>query len=102
MPNTALIADLGRALELLKQVDESRLDFPPDGEASADISELTGIKSYPVDSHKQNVRARINAVVQAGDRFKPRAASNYVSKLIPACVKLAPPVDDWRTSLNKD
>ena len=102
MPNTALLADLGRAIELLNQVDESRLEFPPDGETSADISELTGVKSYPVDSHKQNVKARIDAVVKAGDRLKPRAASNYVSKLIPACVKLAPPVDDWRTSLNKD
>ncbi len=102
MPNTALLADLSRALELLEQVDESGLEFSPDGETSPDISELTGVKSYPVDSHKNNVKARIEAVIKAGDKFKPRAASDYVSKLIPACVKLAPHIDDWRTSLNKD
>ena len=102
MSNTALLADLDRALELLNQVDESGLDFPPDGETSADIRELTGIESYPTNSHKENLKARIAAVVQAGDKLKPRAASNYISKIIPACVKLAPPVDDWRTSLNKD
>lgn len=102
MPNTALLADLDRALELLRQVDESRIDFPPDGETSADIRELTGVESYPVDSHKQNLNARIAAVVKAGDKLKPRAASEYVSKLIPACVKLAPHIDDWRTSLNKE
>lgn len=98
MSNTALLADLDRALELLSQVDESELDFPPDGETSPDISELTGIESYPVNSHRENLQARIAAVVKAGDKLKPRAASNYVSKIIPACVKLAPPIDDWRTA----
>ena len=102
MSNTALLADLNRALELLNQVDESGLDFPPDGETSADIRELTGIDSYPIKSHKENLQARIAAVVKAGDKLKPRATSKYITKLIPACVKLAPPVDDWRTSLNKE
>ena len=102
MPNTALLADLDRALELLRQVDESELDFPPDGESSADIRELTGIESYSTSSHKENLQDRIAAVVEAGDKLKPRVSSKYVTKLIPACVKLAPPVDDWRTSLNKD
>ena len=101
MSNSALLADLERALELLKQVDESELDFPPDGETSADIRKLTGIESYSVDSHTQNLRDRIAAVVKAGDKLKPRASSKYVSKIIPACVKLAPPVDDWRTSPHK-
>lgn len=98
MDKTSLLADLNRALDLLNQVNESRLDFSPDGEASADIHELTGIKNYPVDSHKENVRARIDAVKKAGDKLKPRAASDYLSKLIPACVRLAPPSDDWRTA----
>ena len=101
MPNTELLADLERALELLSQVDESELDFSPEGETSTDIRELTGIESYSVKSHKENLQDRIAAVMKAGDKLKPRAASNYVSKLIPACVKLAPPVDDWRTSPNK-
>ena len=98
MDKTSLLADLNRALDLLNQVNESRLDFSPDGEDSADIHELTGIKNYPVDSHKENVRARIDAVKKAGDKLKPRAASDYLSKLIPACVRLAPPSDDWRTA----
>ena len=96
MSRTALLADLGRAFELLSRMDESRLDFAPDGEVSADIRELTGIERYPVDSHKENLQARIDAVVKAGDKLKPRAASEYVSKLIPACVKLGPPSDDRR------
>ena len=96
MVKVALLADLDRALELLTQVDESQLDFSPDGETSADIRELTGIKSYPVDSHAANLQARIDAVIKAGDKLEDRTASDYVSKLIPACVKLAPPVDDWR------
>ena len=96
MPNSPLLADLGRALELVTRLDESKLDFAPDGDASADIREMTGIESYPVSSHKENIQARIDAVVQAGDKLKPRNASNYVSKLIPACVKLGPSVDGRR------
>ena len=94
----SLLADLTRALELVNQIDESRLDFEPDGQVSPDIRELTGIDSYPVDSHTKNLQARLDAVVKAGDKLKPRDASDYVSKIIPACVKLAPPVDDWRTA----
>ena len=92
--STPLIADLGRALDLLIQVDESRLDFEPDPTVSADVRELTGIETYPVDSHRINLQARIDAVVQAGDRLEPRDPSEYVSKLIVACVRLAPPSDD--------
>lgn len=98
MVNTSLLADLTRALELVNQVDESRLDFAPDGTVSSDIREITGIDSYPVDSHTKNLEARIHAVVKAGDKLTPRDASEYVSKVIPACVKIAPPVDDWRTA----
>ena len=94
MIRTSLLVDLGRALDLLKQVDESKLDFDPDANVSADIRELTGLQTYPVDSHMANLRARIEAVVQAGDRLGPRDPSEYVSKLIVACVRLAPPSDD--------
>lgn len=94
MAQTPLLADLGRALELLKQVDESMLDFSPDPNVSADICELTGLQAYPVDSHQANLRARIEAVKQAGERLNPRDPSDYVSKLIIACVRLAPPSDD--------
>jgi hypothetical protein len=91
---TSLLVDLGRALDLLKQVDESKLEFDPDAIVSADIRELTGLQTYPVDSHMANLRARIEAVVQAGDRLGPRDPSEYVSKLIVACVRLAPPSED--------
>ncbi len=94
MIRTSLLVDLGRALDLLKQVDESKLEFDPDANVSADIRELTGLQTYPVDSHMANLRARIEAVVQAGDRLGPRDPSDYVSKLIVACVRLAPPSDD--------
>ena len=94
MTNTLLLADLGRAFDLLSQVDESRLDFAPDQNVSADISELTGLETYPVDSHMANLQARIEAVVKAGEKLEPRDPSDYVSKLIVACVKLAPPNDD--------
>ena len=94
MVRTSLVVDLGRALDLLKQVDESKLDFDPDENVSADIRELTGLQTYPVDTHQANLRARIEAVVQAGDRLGPRDPSEYVSKLIVACVRLAPPSDD--------
>jgi hypothetical protein len=93
VPNS-LLSDLGRALDLIKQVDESKLEFAPDANVSADIRELTDLQSYPVDSHQANVQARIEAVIQAGDKLGPREPSEYVSKLIIACVKLAPPSDD--------
>ena len=94
MARTPLSADLERALDLLQQVDESRLDFAPDPNVSPDIRELTGLQAYPVDSHLANLRARIEAVKQAGDKLNPREPSDYVSKLIVACVRLAPPSDD--------
>ena len=94
MEPTPLLADLGRALDLLKQVDESRLDFAPDPNVSPDIRELMGLETYPVDSHMANLRARIEAVVEAGDKLDPRDPSDYVSQLIVACVRLAPPSDD--------
>lgn len=94
MAPNPLMADLERALELLRQVDESRLDFAPDPHVSADIRELTGVHEYPVDSHLSNLRARIEAVDKAGNKLDPRNPSDYVSKLIVACVKLAPPSDD--------
>ncbi len=93
MTHTPLLTDLERAFDLLSQVDESRLDFPPDGNVSPDIRELTGLETYPVDSHQANLQARIEAVVKAGDKLEPRAPSDYVSKLIVACVRLAPPSD---------
>jgi hypothetical protein len=92
--HTPLLADLERAFDLLNQVDESRLDFAPDGNVSPDIRELTGLETYPVDSHLANLRARIEAVVKAGDKLEPGDPSDYVSKLIVACVRLAPPSDD--------
>ena len=93
MTHTLLLADLERALDLLNQVDESRLDFDPDRNVSPDIRELTGLETYPVDSHLANLRARIEAVVKAGDKLGSRDPSDYVSKLIVACVRLAPPSD---------
>ncbi len=94
MPHTPLLADLERAFDLLIQVDESKLDFAPDGNVSEDLRELGGLEHYPVDSHKENLRARIKAVANAGDKLKARDPSDYVSKLIIACVRLAPPSDD--------
>jgi hypothetical protein len=88
------LADLERALDLLRQVDESRLDFDPDPNVSSDIRALTGVETYPVESHLANLRARIEAVVKAGNELDPRDPSDYVSKLIVACVRLAPPSDD--------
>jgi hypothetical protein len=88
------LADLERAFDLLNQVDESRLDFAPDGNVSPDIRELTNLETYPVDSHLANLQARIEAVIKAGDKLEPRDPSDYVSKLIVACVRLAPPSDD--------
>ncbi|MFT6435582.1 MAG: hypothetical protein ACJAVI_003637 [Candidatus Azotimanducaceae bacterium] len=94
MTKTPLLTDLERASDLLTQVDESRLDFAPDGDVSPDIRELTGVEIYPIESHAANLRARIEAVVTAGDKLEPRAPSDYVSKLIGACVRLAPPSED--------
>jgi len=97
MSRTPLLADLERALDLLKQVDESRLDFAPDPHVSPDIRELrelTGLEAYPVNSHLANLQARIEAVEKAGNKLGPRDPSDYVSKLIVACVRLAPPSDD--------
>ena len=89
-----LLADLGRALDLLQQVDESRLDFKPDPTVSGDIRTLTGIEHYPTQSHLENLKARIDAVERAGERLEARNPSEYVSQLIVACVRLAPPSDD--------
>lgn len=94
MERTALLADLERAFDLLKQIDESRLDFAPGPDVSPDIRKLTGLDSYPADSHRANLQARIEAVVKAGNKLEPRAPSDYVSKLIVACVRLAPPSED--------
>ncbi len=94
METNPLMADLGRAMQLLRQVDETELDFPPDPNVSADVQQLTGIEKYPTTSHRDNLRARIDAVTQAGDRLEPRDPSGYVAKLIVACVRLAPPSDD--------
>ena len=90
------MADLERASSLLQQVDEDRLDFSPDPSVSPDVRELTDLSSYPTSSHRANLRARIEAVVRAGNGLaESRAASDYVSRLIVDCVTLAPPVDDW-------
>ncbi len=94
MTNKQLLADLDRALTLLNQVDERNLDFDPDGTVSPDIRELTGLETYPIDSHLANLQARIAAVEKAGNELEAREPSDYVSKLIVACVRLAPPSDD--------
>ncbi len=94
MARTPLLADLERAFDLLQTLDESKLDFAPDPNVSSDVQELTGLETYPVDSHRANLRARIEAVAKAGDKLESRAPSDYVSRLIVACVKLAPPSDD--------
>ncbi len=91
---STLQADLARALDLLKQVDETQLDFAPDATVSPDIHELTGLDGYPTESHLANLQARIAAVAKAGDKLEPRGPSEYVSNLIVACVRLAPPSDD--------
>lgn len=94
MANTALLADLERAIDLLRPLDENLLDFEPDPNVSADIRELTGVERYPTESHLANMQARIDAVVEAGERLESRAPSAYVARLIVACVRLAPPSDD--------
>jgi hypothetical protein len=92
--HTLLLADLERAYDLLMPLDESELDFAPDPNVSPDIRELTGLATYPTDSHRANLRARIEAVVKAGDELESREPSDYVSTLIVACVRLTPPSDD--------
>ena len=94
MERTSLLIDLERAYDLLKQVEESKLEFSPDPNVSNDIRQLTGLETYPVDSHLANLQARIEAVVNAGAKLESRNPSDYVSKLIVACVRLAPPSDD--------
>ena len=94
MTRTPLLRDLERAIDLLNQVDAGKLDFAPDPNVSPDIRKLTGLERYPVDSHLANLQARIEAVVKAGDKLEPRDPSDYVSKLIVACVRLAPPSED--------
>ena len=91
---TLRLSDLERASDLLTQVDESRLDFVPDGHVATDIRKLTGVEIYPLESHTANLRARIEAVVTVGDKREPRAPSDYVSKLVGACVRLALPSED--------
>jgi len=94
MAKSLLLADLERAFQRLQQVDESQLEFLPDPNVSPDIRQLTGLEGYPAKTHLGNLQARIAAVIEAGDRLEPRDASGYVSKLIVACVRLAPPSDD--------
>ena len=90
----ALLVDLERASDLLNQVDESKLDFAPDGIVSDDIRKLTNLEAYPTDSHRSNLKARIEAVIKAGDKLESRDPSDYVSKLVVECMKLGPPTDD--------
>jgi len=93
MVNSIIMADLERALQLLKQVDESNLDFLPDPKVSLDIMELTDVTEYPTNTHLENLEARISAVAKAGDKLESRDASSYVSELIIACARIAPPDD---------
>ncbi|MGD2172096.1 MAG: hypothetical protein PVI70_02095 [Gammaproteobacteria bacterium] len=94
MANTALLADLEKAVDPLGPLDESPLDFGPDPRVSADIRELTSLQSYPTESHLANRQARIEAVVEAGERLESRAPPDCVSKPAVACVRLAPPGDE--------
>ncbi|MBX2869057.1 MAG: hypothetical protein KTR18_10295 [Acidiferrobacterales bacterium] len=94
MSRSPLLEDLERALDLLKQVDETLLGFPPDPVVSEDIQTHTSTSSYPTESHRANMEARIAAVASAGDQLRSREPSEYVSNLIVACIKLAPPSDD--------
>jgi|GEM_PF-856193 len=95
MPASPLVADLERALELVSQVDETKLSFSPNPEVSSDVQKLTGVDTYPVDTHRANVRARLEAVLKAGDQLPSRNPSDYVSQLIVECVRLTPSSDDW-------
>ena len=93
MATNSLLADL-EELDLLQQADESQIDFDPDPAVSADVRAVSGVASYPTDSHRANLQARIDAVAAAGDRLEAREPSEYVAKLIVTCVRLAPPSDD--------
>ena len=68
MVNSIIMADLKRALELLKQVDESDLKFSPASNVLTDIYELTGIEEYPTKTHLENLKTRIFAVSKAGGK----------------------------------
>lgn len=92
--NRLLLADLQRAIDLVKLTDESKLSFEPNACVSADISELIKTQSYPTDSHLANLQARFDAVAKAGDKLAQREPSEYVTKIIVACIRLAPPSDD--------
>ncbi len=94
MAQSSLVADLERALHLVEQVNENDLAFTPDPDVSDDVREITGIGAYPTNSHRDNVKARLDAVLRAGNALQPRGASEYVSKLIVACARLAPRSDD--------
>jgi cytochrome c556 len=76
---------------LTKLFPKGSLDKPTT--AIPDIREQTGVLEYPTKTHRENLKARISAVAKAGDKLETRDASSYVSKLIIACVKLAPPDD---------
>ena len=93
MVNHTILADLDRAMQLLKQVDERDLNFFPDPSASSDIMALTNITEYPTETHMANLVARIDAVIKAGDELETRGASDYVTKIIFTCIKLVPPDD---------
>jgi len=95
MMRTPLLGDLERALDLVRQVGEDKVAFAPDPGVSSDIRELTGVETYPVDSHRANLQARFEAVAKAGDRLASRDPSEYVSKIIVTCMELAPSSDDW-------
>ena len=56
MSGSRRLADLQRAMQLLRQVGESDLDFAPDPDVSADFRELTGGQAYPVESHRAKRR----------------------------------------------
>lgn len=92
--NRLLLADLQRAIDLLKLTDESELDFAPNACVSPDISELIGMQAYPTVSHLANLQARFDAVIKAGDKLAQREPSEYVTKLIVSCIRLAPSSDD--------
>ena len=72
----ALLVDLERASDLLNQVDESDLDFAPDGVVSADIRELTNLQEYPVDSHRSNLNCLLYTSPSPRDGLLSRMPSS--------------------------
>ena len=46
-----------------------------------------------IEKRIENLEARISAVAKAGDKLESRDASSYVSELIIACARIAPPDD---------